>query len=124
MTNIKRNKKKGFTLIELIVVIAILAIIAALAIPSFNSLKDSSAKQVAESNARSVYTAGMAAEAVAADGTNTAIQAEFNKLVETMKGTGITVEWDSTKDVATWEGPINGKNWKATCAASGTNIVE
>lgn len=121
MKNMKKNKKKGFTLIELIVVIAILAIIAALAIPSFNSLKDSSAKQVAMSNARSVYTAGMAAEAIATDGTDTTIQKEFKELIKGMSGTS---SWDSAKDVATWKGNVNGKTWTATCTATGTDLVK
>ena len=34
IANLKKNKKKGFTLVELIVVIAIIAIIAAVAVPT------------------------------------------------------------------------------------------
>lgn len=37
---LKRKNKKGFTLIELIVVVAILAILAAIAVPSFIGLQD------------------------------------------------------------------------------------
>ena len=39
LLEMKKNKKKGFTLIELIVVIAILVILAALALPQYNNLK-------------------------------------------------------------------------------------
>ena len=56
----KKLNKKGFTLIELIVVIAILAALAALALPTMSGLIDSSKKQVAKSNARTVYTAAQA----------------------------------------------------------------
>jgi len=38
--NYKQEKKKGFTLIELIVVIAILAILAAIAVPNFIGITD------------------------------------------------------------------------------------
>ena len=34
IANLKKNKKKGFTMVELIVVIAIIAIIAAVAVPT------------------------------------------------------------------------------------------
>lgn len=37
-----KKKKKGFTLIELIIVLAIMAIIAAIAIPNFSAIRDNS----------------------------------------------------------------------------------
>lgn len=46
------KKKKGFTLIELIVVIAILAILAAIAIPLYNSSRTKSANTAHNSNVR------------------------------------------------------------------------
>lgn len=41
----KKTKKKGFTLIELIIVLAIMAIIAAIAIPSFAAVRNNSRKK-------------------------------------------------------------------------------
>lgn len=40
-----KKKKKGFTLIELIIVLAIMAIIAAIAIPNFAAVRDNSKKK-------------------------------------------------------------------------------
>ncbi|GLC31401.1 prepilin-type N-terminal cleavage/methylation domain-containing protein [Clostridium omnivorum] len=40
-----KKKKKGFTLIELIIVLAIMAIIAAIAIPNFSAVRDNSKKK-------------------------------------------------------------------------------
>lgn len=48
--------KKGFTLIELIVVIAILAILAAILIPSLTNYLDESNKAKNLANARSAYS--------------------------------------------------------------------
>lgn len=53
MTNLKKSKK-GFTLVELIVVIAILAIIAAVAIPTTIAYIGSSERGTAYSNAGTV----------------------------------------------------------------------
>ena len=54
---IKKNSKKGFTLVELVVVIAILAILAAIAIPVVSSTIESSQRSSAASNAQSVELA-------------------------------------------------------------------
>ena len=39
MNELSKKKKKGFTLVELIIVIAIIAILAAIAIPKFGANK-------------------------------------------------------------------------------------
>lgn len=53
----KRWVKKGFTLIELIIVIAILAILAAIAIPAYNGLQAQAKLQVAQTNVETVMNA-------------------------------------------------------------------
>ncbi len=53
----KKNNKKGFTLIELIVVIAILAILAAIAIPRFSGLQASSKLKSDGSTAAQIVSA-------------------------------------------------------------------
>ncbi len=52
-----RKNKKGFTIIELIVVIAIIAILAAIAIPTFIGLTEKANTAVAQADARSIATA-------------------------------------------------------------------
>ena len=49
-----RKNRKGFTLIELIVVVAILAILAAIAVPSFIGLSDQAKKGVTVADASSI----------------------------------------------------------------------
>ncbi len=61
----KKNKKYGFTLIEIIVVLVIIAILAAIAIPSvIGYVKDAKASR-AISDARSVYIATQAEMVIA-----------------------------------------------------------
>lgn len=52
-----QNSKKGFTLVELVVVIAILAILAAIAIPVVNSIINTASKNGALQNAQSIELA-------------------------------------------------------------------
>ncbi|WP_147633169.1 prepilin-type N-terminal cleavage/methylation domain-containing protein [Turicibacter sanguinis] len=52
----KRNKKRGFTLIELIIVIAIIAILAAIAVPAFGQIREKANVSADIGNARSIYS--------------------------------------------------------------------
>lgn len=56
-SNLANKKKKGFTLIELIVVIAIIAILAAIAIPNFLSIQRKSRVKADVATAKTIYDA-------------------------------------------------------------------
>ncbi len=52
-----KKKKKGFTLIELIIVIAIIAILAAIALPRFGQIRENSNIRADLANAKNIQTA-------------------------------------------------------------------
>lgn len=52
----KRKEKKGFTLLELIIVIAIIAILLALLVPNLTQFLGSAKKTSVNANAKTVYT--------------------------------------------------------------------
>ena len=58
---LKHNKKRGFTLIELMVIIAILAMLTAILIPSMIGYLNNAKKATANANARTIYIAAAAA---------------------------------------------------------------
>lgn len=57
LKNLKNKKKKGFTLIELIIVIAIIAILAAVAIPKFSSISKDAKIKSDIANAKTISNA-------------------------------------------------------------------
>ncbi|MBP3592075.1 MAG: type II secretion system protein [Clostridia bacterium] len=52
----KRNNKKGFTIVELVVVIAVIAILAAVLIPTFSGITTRAKETAAKADARAIAT--------------------------------------------------------------------
>ena len=52
----KKSNKKGFTLVELVIVIAVIAILAAVLIPTFSSIVKNAHESAALQAARNAYT--------------------------------------------------------------------
>lgn len=59
----KNTNKKGFTIIELVIVIAVIAILAAVLIPTFSGIIEKANKSAAEQAARNAYTQYVAVNA-------------------------------------------------------------
>ena len=52
----KRNNKKGFTIVELVIVIAVIAILSAVLIPTFGTVIEDANATSAQQEARNAYT--------------------------------------------------------------------
>ena len=117
-----KNKKKGFTLIELIIVIAIIAILAAVAIPKFGEVRKNAALKTDIANAKTIANAAttLIAEEKIGDGTTYIKQGttdEISKYMQnpptpesknykdgayavTISGGAVTVTMDTNGDTA------------------------
>ena len=74
----KRNSKKGFTLVELVIVIAVIAILASVLIPTFGGIIDKANQNAAMQEARNIYAAYVAdfdyVKGADADGVSSSIE--------------------------------------------------
>ena len=52
----KKNNRKGFTIVELVIVIAVIAILAAVLIPTFGNIIEKAQTSAAIQEARTIYT--------------------------------------------------------------------
>jgi type IV pilus assembly protein PilA len=66
MKNLKISKKKGFSLVELLVVIAVIGVIAAIAIPAMSNIFGNSRTAKIKRNAQNIASAYSAARAAGA----------------------------------------------------------
>ena len=81
----KKNNKKGFTLVELVIVVAVMAVLVAVAIPTVSSIVNSAKDSTNDSNARTIESMIKLAEAEA-DGTAPGAQAVFDALSDAKLG--------------------------------------
>lgn len=59
----KKNNKKGFTLVELVIVVAVMAVLVAVAIPTIGSITGKATDAVGKSNAKTIESIIKLAEA-------------------------------------------------------------
>ena len=96
------QKRKGFTLIELIVVIAILGILAAIAIPRFTGFRATATNSANEATARTIFSAAAVSQAQNPDNEYTVAELATNNFLETDPGTGFIVSYAGGDIVVTY----------------------
>ena len=128
-----KNNKKGFTLVELVIVVAVMAILVAVAIPTIGSISQSAKDAVYQTNCRTIESVIKLAEAeaVKSSGTSTAtgatlkgeqIQTAINNAklgIQAATGTESTFTYNPTTGVVAKE----GGTYTITFNASGVATV-
>jgi type IV pilus assembly protein PilA len=101
IASIKKSSKKGFSLVELLVVIAVIGIIAAIALPAMSGIFDRSRVSKNRRNAQSIVSTYNSARAAGVTYAGTALTAGSNVA--------------NAQNVATWfTTPRNGTGVNAT----------
>ena len=110
----KKNNKKGFTLVELVIVVAVMAVLVAVAIPTVGSITGTARTSVNQTNAKTIESMLKLAEAEGSKTTTGATPATIAKVIVDAK-LGIeegTFKYDTSTGKVTYE--------TATFDASGT----
>jgi len=122
----KKSSKKGFTLMEMLIVVAIIAILVAIAIPTFNSSLSKAKKAADDANIRAAYAQFQVTQMTNADSTDPVGQASATDVVTAWTNIGgpnlqyyarITVP-----KTGNWTGTTEGTALKAAVTAEKVTI--
>ena len=123
MKKVGKSSKKGFTLVELIVVLVILAILAAMLVPALVGYIDRAKKEKEFQAASTVYTAAqaLATEAYGQGKKSSEAITYAQNASEIKKLTGIEVDGVEVKMLSTTDNTIDGYTIKQIKVTFGDN---
>lgn len=122
MENTKKNKK-GFTLVELIVVLVIIAILAAVLVPTVSGYIGRARKTAAQSAAKSEVTAFQAA-ATDVLGANSTLTGKESDIATAAKTYGATMTSDVLKGESATDKCVEGVTFSTDGAVTGLWYTE
>lgn len=100
---LKKQGKKGFTLMELLIVVAIIAVLVAIAIPLFTNQLEKSREAVDEANIRDAYAVLVAAQ-LTNDDSNALAKHNTDDITYTIDNGKYTATVKATQREANWVG--------------------
>ena len=115
----KLTNKKGFTLMEMLIVVAIIAVLVAIAIPTFNGALTKSKESADVANIRAYY-AELQIKAIDNNTSAVSSAADGTAFVAEMEAAGYQVNFDSKVSYDKTKGEIKYNASKIT-APDGTN---
>ena len=122
----KKTNKKGFTIVELVIVIAVIAILAAVMIPTFGGIIERANESAAKQEASIAYKAAYAIDVVdgKVDGKKGDVAIATTDLADDIKTDGVTIGYaeEGTPKVLTFTftnakytvKTTDGVNWTVT----------
>ena len=108
--------KKGFTLIELMIVVVIIGILAAIAIPKFTSIQEDAKRSACRSNMKNISTAEHMYYTRLGHGYATALELESSDILG--NATGMTCPADGSAYVYTIDNTAGAETYTIECANS------
>lgn len=111
----KKMNKKGFTLMEMLIVVAIIAVLIAIAIPVFGNQLEKSREAVDAANLRAAY-AEVLADLLVGDTDAATVTGKVVDQKQTKANWTTTFDWPENFDV---DDPAAAGSWKVTSDADG-----